>query len=125
MILRIILLILTYLLLGAHFLREGEMILALSCLFIPFLLFIKRKWSIKVIQIFTYGGVLVWIKTLFVLINSRMDMGQPWIRMTIILFAVMLFTLISGFLLNSKVIKDKYFSSNRDCYKQAFSFNFE
>ena len=108
MILRVALLIVSYLILGAHFLREGEIVLTVFCLFIPFLLFIKKKWSLIVIQLFTFGGVLVWIQTLFLLINARMDMGEPWLRMAVILSAVILLTLISAFLLNSKIIKNKY-----------------
>jgi len=84
------------------------MILAISCFFILFLLFIKKKWCIIVIQIFTYGGVIVWIQTLIELINLRIDTGEPWLRMTFILIVIIILTLISGLLLNTKIIKEKY-----------------
>lgn len=108
MILRVVLIILTYILLSAHFLREGEMVLTVFYLFIPFLLFIKKRWSIIIVQIFTYGGVLVWFFTLYILINERMALGIPWVRMAIILGVVIIFALISGLLLNSPVVKEKY-----------------
>ena len=108
MIFRIILLIISYLLLAAHFLREGEMILTIACLFIPFLLFIKKRWSLTVVQIFTYGGVLVWIQTLFLLVNARLNMGESWMRMAIILGVIILLTLTSGLLLNSNQFKKNY-----------------
>ncbi len=108
MISRVVLIILSYILLSAHFLRDGEIALTLFYLFIPFLLFIKKRWSIIVVQIFTYGGVLVWFYTLYVLINVRMSLGIPWVRMAIILVAVIILTLISGLLLNSQVVKEKY-----------------
>lgn len=112
MIFRIVLIILSYILLGAHFLREGEMLLAAFCLVFPLLLLIKKKWSLLVVQIFIYGGVLVWIQTLLLLINERMTFDLPWIKMAIILGGVIIFTLTSGLLLNSKVIKEKYYNFN-------------
>ena len=108
MILRIVLLIISYLLLIAHFLREGEVLLTALYLLVPFFLIIKKKWSLILLQIFIYGGVLVWIQTLFSLIVARIDMGAPWLRMAIILGVVILITLISGLLLNSRLIKEKY-----------------
>jgi hypothetical protein len=37
-----------------------------------------------------------------------MDLGQPWARMAIILGVVSLITGVSGLLLNSKIIKERY-----------------
>ncbi len=108
MILRVVLIILSSVLLSAHFLREGEILLTAAYLFLPLLLLIKRRWVLIVLQIFTYGGVLVWFYTLYVLINERMSLGIPWVRMAIILAVVIIITLISGLLLNSKVVKEKY-----------------
>jgi len=108
MILRIVLLIISSLLLGAHFLREGKIFLTVLYLVLPLLFFLKKKWSLILLQIFIYAGVLVWVQTLISLIVARIDMGAPWLRMAIILGVVILITLISGLLLNSRLIKEKY-----------------
>lgn len=109
MILRIILLIISYLILSAHFFREGEIVLTAVYLFLPFLLFIKNRWSIIFLRIFSYGGVIIWLQTIYVLAFARISMGEPWLKMAIILGAVTVFTLYAGLLLNSKKMKSKYF----------------
>jgi len=109
MILRISLLIITYLLLSAHFLRDGDTLLSIACLIIPFLLFIKKKWSLIVVQLFTYLGVIVWIMTLINLINERVQSNDQWIRMILILLLIIALTTYVSIFLNSKIIKDKYY----------------
>jgi len=108
MIVRVILIIITFLLLSSHFFRDGNLLLSIASLVIPFLLFVKKKWCLIVVQLFIYGGVIVWTITLINLINERINIGMPWIRMAIILFAVILLTLTSLILLNSKIIKERY-----------------
>ncbi len=108
MILRTVLLIISHLLLIAHFLREGKIFLAVLYLLLPFLFFIKKKWSLIFLQISAYLGVIVWLQTVFMLISERIDLGIPWLRMAIILGVVTIFTLLSGLLLNSKIIKSRY-----------------
>jgi len=110
MIRRISLLILTYLLLSAHFFRDGNLLLSIASLVIPFLLFVKKKWCLIVVQLFTYGGVIVWIITLITLVNARVNTGEPWLRMALILLAVIVMTISTGLFLNSKVFKEKYFN---------------
>lgn len=110
MIIKIIILILTYLLLGAHFFRDGETFLSIVCIFIPLLLLIKKKWCLLFVKLFTYGGVIVWIFTLITLINERVNTGEPWLRMAVILLAVIVMTISTSLFLNSKVFKEKYFN---------------
>ena len=108
MILRIVLLIISYLLLSAHFFREGETILTAVYLFLPLLFFIKKRWSLIFLQLFSYGGFIIWLQTIFVLTSARIQLGEPWLRMVIILGVVAIFTLLAGLLLNSNKIKSKY-----------------
>lgn len=105
MSIRLTLLILSFLILGAHFLRDDNYVIMILCLLAPLLLFIKRQRILIVIQILLYCGVLVWINTIIQLVSERMDLEQPLIRMAIILSVVSLITGVSGLLLNSKVIK--------------------
>lgn len=108
MIIRLTLLILSFLILAAHFSRADNLVLMILCLLVPALLFIKRRWVLLVIQILLYFGVLVWIHAIIQIASERINLGQSWLRMAIILSIVALITGVSGLLLNSNVIKERY-----------------
>ncbi len=105
---RMLLLILSSLVLGAHFLRRGQVFLTLICVAIPFLLLIRKRWVLVVVQVLMYAGSLLWLATLVPLAIQRMGSGEAWLRMTLILAVVALMTLGSGLLMNSKTLRDKY-----------------
>ncbi len=93
---------------SAHFLRDQNYPLVLISLLIPFLLLIKKRWVLYVIQTLAVAGTGVWINTIVVIAQYRIHESTPWVRMAVILGAVALFTLCSGLLLNLKKVKDKY-----------------
>jgi len=51
LILSILLVIIACLLLGAHFLRAGQILLTIGCVVFPLLLVIKARWSLRLIQL--------------------------------------------------------------------------
>ncbi len=108
MILRIILLSISWILLAAHFSRAKLNIIAVICLAVPFVLLIKKIWALKLLVILTVLGSLFWVYTTWQLISSRIESGDDWKGMAIILFAVAIFTLFSAFLINSPEIRKKY-----------------
>jgi len=108
-VIRIIPLILASLLLGAHFLRTGNLVLAAICVLLPLLLFIKRRWSWLIVQMFTYVGVAIWGYAAFNIVQQRIYWGMPWIRVVLILGAVVAFTAWAGLLLNASKVKERYF----------------
>ncbi len=108
MIVRIILLIIAWILLGAHFLRDWNLVVALACTLVPLLLFIKKRWGLILLQILTYAGVAVWLNTTYTIVQQRISIGAPWGRLVAILGGVALFTAVAGLLLNSAVMKGKY-----------------
>jgi hypothetical protein len=108
MILRVVALILAFLILGVHFLRQENLALMLFCFLVPFFLLIKRRWSLIVIQVCAYGGVFVWLYTMVLLVQERMLLGSSWVRMTVILSVVAMFTGITGALLNASLIQERY-----------------
>ena len=84
--------VLSALLLGAHFLRMGMMpLVALSVAF-PFILLLRRAWAARLVQILLVLGALEWIRTLTVLAAARWASGQPWVRLVVILGVVAAFT---------------------------------
>ncbi len=108
MVKRVIPLILSSILLAAHFYRSGHILLVLFCLGAPLLLLIKRPFTLILLQLYAYFGVATWIHTAITIAQRRMAIGYPWIKASFILGAVALFTLLSGLLLNSKTIKARY-----------------
>ncbi len=108
MFVRLIPLIIAFLLLGAHFLRSGHMILTGLSILTPFLLFIKKRWILLMVQCLAYSGAIVWAYTAWSLVQQRIMAGVPWIRMLLILFGVTVLTVYAGYLLNADIVKRRY-----------------
>lgn len=107
-LLRLIPVIVASLVLGAHFLRDGMIVLVVLCLLFPFLLLIRRRWVLQVLQVYTVVGALVWAQTTYALVQFRVAEGEPWLRMFLILGGVTLFTLWAGYLLRSPRVLGLY-----------------
>lgn len=108
MLARISLYVLAALLLGAHFLRSGNLLLMLLCLAAPLLFLHRRRWSLIALQILAYAGALIWLWVTVELVISRQQSGRPWTLGAAILGAVAVFTLASGLLLNSANLRKRY-----------------
>jgi len=105
---RISLYILAALLLGAHFLRAGNLALMALCLAAPLLFAWRNKWSLIALQVLAYAAAGTWITVALQLVQMRQQLGQPWTVALIILGTVALLTLLAGGLLNSRAIKARY-----------------
>ena len=108
MTLRIALFVVAALLLGAHFYRDGEYLLALLCPAAPLLFSHRKRWSLILLQVLAYGAAGTWLVTAIRLVEFRQQIGRPWTAAAIILGAVALFTLAAGLLLNSRSIAQRY-----------------
>jgi len=98
----------SFLLIAAHFQRAGSSILAIVCLLAPGLLYFTRPWSIRIIQTLMLLAALEWGRTLIYLVQLRQDFGMPWMRLAIIIGAVVLFTAASTLVFRHGSIKKKY-----------------
>ena len=107
-ILRLFPVIFSFLILSAHFSRGNLPILSILCLLIPLLLFIKRAWVVKLIQIFLVLGSLEWIRTIINYVLERQAIGEPYIRLVIILGVVALFTGLSALVFRNQSLKERY-----------------
>jgi hypothetical protein len=108
MALRIGLFITAALLLGAHFLRLGNLVLVAMCLGAPLLLLYRKRWVLIVSQLLAYGAAASWIVSAARLVEFRLHSGQPWKLAAIILGAVALISLLAGLLLNSRTVRERY-----------------
>jgi ferredoxin len=108
MIWRMILVVISAVVLGAHFLRAEQPGLALVCLAAPLLLLWRTRWTLRAVQVLLAAGGLVWIDTAVRLAGARMSAGAPWLRMALILGAVAAVTWIAACVLGAKRVLDRY-----------------
>lgn len=98
----------SYALLAAHFYRVEMNVLMVISLLIPFLLLLRKAWAARFVQVVLVLGVLEWIRALFFYASWRVQVGEPWSRLAVILIAVTIFTVISVFVFRSSSIKKLY-----------------
>lgn len=104
----------SFMLIAAHFQRAGLSLIAILCLLPIGLLYFTRPWAIRILQLLLFLAALEWGRTLFHLIQMRIDTGLPWTRLAIILGVVILFTMGSALIFQHKQIKRKYGIIKRD-----------
>lgn len=105
---RIIPVILSFIILAAHFQRIYMFALSYLILLVPFILIYKKPISVRIIQGILILGSLEWIRIIFVYSAQRSYYGEPWIRLAVILGAVAVFTLLSSLCFRNKTIKGIY-----------------
>jgi len=96
---------LSLLVLGAHFLRAGDPALVLVCLALAGLLFVRRRWAARTVQVALLLGVLVWVRTTLVLADSRASAGRPYGRMVVILGAVAVVCALAVLLMAARPVR--------------------
>ncbi len=100
--------VLSLVVLGAHFMRYGYSIVVFGLLVLIALLFVRRPWVARLTQVVLILGALEWVRTLYELVQIRAASGQPATRMTVILGVVLAVTLCSALLFQSPVLKSIY-----------------
>jgi hypothetical protein len=108
MALRLTPVLLSFVLLAAHFSRHAVPFVPYLCLAIPLLLLVRKTWVPRLLQVLLAVGALEWLRTAFVLAGRRVDAGEPWIRMAVILGVVALLTAGSVALLQSDRVRQRY-----------------
>ena len=88
--------VLSSLVLGAHFLRGGHLFAVAFCLALPGLLLLRRPWVPPVVTGALLGGAALWATTAVRIGQVRVAHGEPWLRMALILGGVALFTAASA-----------------------------
>jgi len=100
--------VLSLVLLAAHFLRAGQHVLVLLALAGIPLLAIRRRWAMRVVQAGLVLGAIEWVRTLLVLARRRLALGEPWGRLAVILGAVALLTALSALLFQTRRLRNRY-----------------
>ncbi|MDP6543150.1 MAG: hypothetical protein QGH60_04110 [Phycisphaerae bacterium] len=107
-IVRLLPVFLSAILLGAHFFRARMYLLVAASLAFPFVLLAARRWSARLVQVALVLGAIEWVRTILMLIMIRKGVGQPWMRMAIILGSVAIFTTASGLVFRLRPLKERY-----------------
>ena len=95
---RFLIVLFSFILIGAHFLRSGDYIITIISCLSPLLLFVKIKGVYTALEYILYLlSFTVWGWSAFNFIMTRMSHGEPWHRLLIIMFAVFSYTVYSGF----------------------------
>ncbi len=84
---------LSLLLLGAHFLRVGEIGLAASLLGLSLLLLTRQAWVRLVTALVLAAGAVLWVQAGGDFISARAALGQPWLRLLCIMAGVLVLDL--------------------------------
>ena len=97
--LRLLPLILSALLFAAHVMRDAGLLWALPILLSLLLLLIRTRWVLRLWQGLLLLFTLEWVRTTVELTLFRYQSGQPYLRMLLILLAVIAFNLWAVWLL--------------------------
>ncbi len=108
MVARISLYVVAALLIAAHFLRVGDFGGVVLCLAAPLLFFVRRRWSLLLLQSLAYAAAGLWLWTAWQIAMERVAFDQPWLRAAAILAAVAAMSAFAGTLLRSGGVQLRY-----------------
>lgn len=98
----------SFLLIGAHFLRSNDLFFVGLSLLCIGLLFVKKPLIARLIQVVLVLATVEWIYTTYLFASMRIESGLPYVRLVIILGAVACFTLASAGVFFLKTQKERY-----------------
>lgn len=91
----LVLVVFSVLVMAAHFLRFMVMPLALFTLLLPLLLFFRRTWAVRAVQVWLALGTVMWGFTTRSLVLDRLRKGEPWLRLALIMGTVTLLAFLA------------------------------
>lgn len=100
--------VLSLVVLGAHFMRYGNQIGVAAAAVLIVMLFIRQWWVARLVQIALLLGALEWSYTTWELLQLRAAHGLPYVRMVVILGTVAAVTLCSALLFQTATLKKVY-----------------
>jgi hypothetical protein len=92
-------------LLAAHFFRGENQLAALISILMIILVFVRRPWAARAIQACLVLGSVEWLRSTISLVHYRIAMGQPFLRLAIILGGVALFTALASLVFQTGKLK--------------------
>lgn len=80
----------------------------------------KKKWLMRVLQALLVFGGYIWIDTAVFLVNMRMEIQRPWIRLAVILGVAALFTAASALVFETKALRRRAHFQGRGVFHAVF-----
>jgi hypothetical protein len=99
---------LSALVLGAHFLRRGQLVPVALCLGLLALLLVRRPWAARAVQAALLLGAFEWLRTLAGFVAERRAAGEPWLRMAVILGLVAALCALGAALFRSGTLRRRF-----------------
>jgi hypothetical protein len=106
--------VLSLLVLGAHFLRYDNAAGVIMPVLLIGLLFVRKAWVARVVQVGLLLGTVEWAHTLYRLVQVRVALDEPYTRLVIILGTVMAITALSALLFQAGPMRRIYGLSRND-----------
>lgn len=100
--------VLSLLVLAAHFLRSGSMLMVVVVFCFLGLLGVRRVWAARAVQVALLIGALEWVRTLAHLVALRVQVGQPALNLMLILGSVALWTGLSTLVFRAARLRSWY-----------------
>jgi len=107
-IVRLLPVIVSALLMAAHFSRADNMALLALSLAFPFILVLRRPWVAHLTRVALVLASLEWMRTAVGIAGRRQAAGESWTRMAVILGSVAALTLASGLVFNGRDLRARY-----------------
>jgi len=100
--------VLSLLVLGAHFMRYDNTVGVVISVALIGLLLVRKAWVARAVQLALLLGALEWVLTVYRLVQMRTAMGEPVTRMVAILGIVIAVTAVSALLFETRTMRQVY-----------------
>jgi hypothetical protein len=100
--------VLSLLVLGAHFMRYDNTVGVVISVGLIGLLLVRKAWVARLVQFALLLGVMEWALTVYRLVEVRTAMGEPVTRMVVILGIVIAVTAGSAVLFETRTMRQVY-----------------
>jgi len=100
--------VLSLIVLGAHFFRAGNLFMIFAVLCLLGLLAVRRVWAARIVQVALVLGAIEWVRTLVSLAGQRSRAGEPVVRLILILGSVALVTGLAALMFSAGPLREKY-----------------
>jgi len=105
---RVAAIVFSLLVLAAHFLRSGNLLLCAIALGMIGLLGVRRPWARRSLQVVLALGAIEWLRLTFEIAERRLHAGEPWGRMAVILVAVCLVAALAAAGLEAAAMRRRF-----------------
>ncbi len=95
-------------LLAAHFLRADAPAGVAAGVLLVVLAFVRKPWAVRIVQAGLVLGALEWLRTMAEFAAMRISLGQPYLRMALILAAVTLVTALAALVFERAAMRRRY-----------------